>query len=57
MIRHRQITKLNPKLVEKKLQEFFNEDNTEEDITTTKLHGIAGVYTHMKKGWSHIEQV
>jgi|MDSV01.2.fsa_nt_gb hypothetical protein len=30
---------------------------TEEDITTTKLHGIAGVYTHMKKGWSHVKQV
>ena len=34
MIRHKQITKLNPKLVEKKLQEFFNEDNIAEDITT-----------------------
>ena len=34
MIRHKQITKLNPKLVEKKLQEFFNEDNISEDITT-----------------------
>ena len=34
MIRHKQITKLNPKLVEKKLQEIFNEDNIAEDITT-----------------------
>jgi len=37
MIRHRQITKLNPKLVEKKLQEFFNEDNIAEDITTNTM--------------------
>ena len=34
MIRHKQITKLNPGFVEKKLQEFFNEDNISEDITT-----------------------
>ena len=34
MIRHKQITKLKPKFVEKKLQEFFNEDNIFEDITT-----------------------
>lgn len=34
MIRHEQITKLNPAFVEKKLQEFFNEDNINEDITT-----------------------
>ena len=34
MIRHRQITKLNPDFVEEKLQEFFNEDNISEDITT-----------------------
>ena len=37
MIRHKQITKLNPKLVEKKLQEFFNEDNITEDITTNAM--------------------
>jgi len=37
MIRHKQITKLNPKLVEKKLQEFFNEDNIAEDITTNTM--------------------
>ena len=37
MIRHKQITKLNPKLVEKKLQEFFNEDNINEDITTNTM--------------------
>jgi len=34
MIRHKQITKLKPEFVEKKLQEFFNEDNISEDITT-----------------------
>ena len=34
MIRHKQISKLNPKFVEKKLHEFFNEDNISEDITT-----------------------
>ena len=34
MIRHKQITKLNPEFVEKKLQEFFNEDNISEDVTT-----------------------
>jgi nicotinate-nucleotide pyrophosphorylase (carboxylating) len=34
MIRHKQITKLNPEFVEKKLQEFFKEDNISEDITT-----------------------
>ena len=34
MIRHKQITKLKPEFVEKKLQEFFNEDNIFEDITT-----------------------
>ena len=34
MIRHKQITKLNPEFVEKKLQEFFKEDNIAEDITT-----------------------
>jgi len=34
MIRHKQITKLNPEFVNKKLQEFFNEDNISEDITT-----------------------
>ena len=37
MIRHKQITKLNPKLVEKKLQEFFNEDNINDDITTNTM--------------------
>ena len=35
MIRHKQITKLKPEHVEKKLQEFFNEDNVFEDITTS----------------------
>ena len=34
MIRHRQITKLSPDFVDKKLQEFFSEDNISEDITT-----------------------
>ena len=34
MIRHKQITKLKPEFVEKKLQEFFNEDDISEDITT-----------------------
>ena len=34
MIRHKQITKLDPKFVEKKLHEFFNEDNINDDITT-----------------------
>ena len=34
MIRHKQITKLKPEFVEKKLQAFFNEDNISEDITT-----------------------
>ena len=34
MIRHKQVTKLKPEFVEKKLQEFFNEDNISEDITT-----------------------
>jgi nicotinate-nucleotide pyrophosphorylase (carboxylating) len=37
MIRHRQILKLKPEFVEKKLQEFFNEDNIEEDITTKAM--------------------
>ena len=47
MIRHKQITKLNPKLVEKKLQEFFNEDNITEDITTnTILHDKKTVEAH-----------
>ena len=34
MIRHKQITKLDPEFVKKKLHEFFNEDNISEDITT-----------------------
>jgi len=34
MIRHKQITKLNPGFVQKKLQEFFKEDSIEQDITT-----------------------
>ena len=34
MIRHKQIKKLNPEFVEKKLQEFFKEDNISKDITT-----------------------
>lgn len=47
MIRHKQITKLNPKLVEKKLQEFFNEDKITEDITTnTMLQGRKAVEAH-----------
>ena len=47
MIRHKQITKLNPKLVEKKLQEFFNEDNITEDITTnTMLQNRKAVEAH-----------
>ena len=37
MKRHRQIIKLKPGFVEKKLQEFFNEDNIEEDITTKAM--------------------
>ena len=37
MIRHKQITKLKPEFVEKKLQEFFNEDNISEDITTNTV--------------------
>ena len=31
MIRHKQITKLDPDFVAKKLQEFFNEDNISEN--------------------------
>ena len=34
MIRHHQITKLEPSYVQKKLQEFFKEDKIDEDITT-----------------------
>lgn len=34
MIRHSQTTKLNSDFVQKKLQEFFKEDNINEDITT-----------------------
>ena len=34
MIRHRQITKLDPDFVRKKLDVFFKEDNISEDITT-----------------------
>ena len=34
MIRHKQHSKLDPKYVEKKLNEFFKEDNIEKDITT-----------------------
>ena len=37
MIRHKQITKLKPEFVEKKLQEFFNEDNINQDITTNTM--------------------
>jgi len=41
MIRHKQITKLNPGFVEKKLQEFFNEDNIFEDITTNTTQQVS----------------
>ena len=34
MIRHKQYSKLDPEYVEKKLNEFFKEDNIEKDITT-----------------------
>jgi len=34
MIRHKQYSKLDPHYVEKKLNEFFKEDNIQEDITT-----------------------
>ena len=34
MIRHRQIKKLDPDFVRKKLDDFFKEDNISEDITT-----------------------
>ena len=34
MIRHQQYSKLDPEHVEKKLNEFFKEDNIEQDITT-----------------------
>ena len=34
MIRHKQYSKLDPEYVEKKLKEFFKEDNIEKDITT-----------------------
>ena len=34
MIRHKQYNKLDPIYVEKKLKEFFKEDNIEKDITT-----------------------
>ena len=34
MIRHQQYSKLDPEYVEKKLNEFFKEDNIEQDITT-----------------------
>ena len=37
MIRHKQITRLKPNFVEKKLKEFFNEDNIFEDITTNTI--------------------
>ena len=34
MIRHKQYSKLDPEYVEKKLKEFFKEDNIGKDITT-----------------------
>ena len=34
MIRHKQITRLDPGFVNQKLQEFFKEDEISEDITT-----------------------
>ena len=34
MIRHKQFDKLDPGFVQKKLNEFFKEDNTNQDITT-----------------------
>ena len=34
MIRHKQYSKLDPEYVDKKLNEFFKEDNIESDITT-----------------------
>ena len=34
MIRHKQVTTLSPSFVNKKLKEFFKEDETAEDITT-----------------------
>jgi len=34
MIRHKQQSSLDPKFVQTKLQEFFNEDNIDQDITT-----------------------
>ncbi len=34
MIRHKQHTSLDPKLVKQKLEEFFIEDNISQDITT-----------------------
>jgi len=37
MKRHKQITKLDPKFVNQKLQEFFKEDEISEDITTNTI--------------------
>ena len=34
MIRHKQQSSLDPRFVQKKLEEFFKEDNIENDITT-----------------------
>ena len=38
MTRHRQITRLDPHFVRKKLDDFFKEDNISEDITTVATH-------------------
>ena len=44
MIRHKQQSSLDPKFVQTKLQEFFNEDNIDQDITTqaTQTKDITG---------------
>jgi len=46
MIRHQQYSKLDPQYVDKKLNEFFKEDNIEEDITTraTQNHQLVQAY-------------
>ena len=46
MIRHKQHSKLDPEYVDKKLNEFFKEDNSEADITTmaTQNHQLVRAY-------------
>ncbi len=46
MIRHKQHSKLDPEYVDKKLNEFFKEDNSEADITTmaTQNHQLVQAY-------------